>query len=54
MEATIPTSQRESNERLLAGVGGSGAQGLTANEVGLFGGDENVLKLGRGDGCTTL
>lgn len=33
---------------------GSGAQGLTANKVGFFGGDENVLKLGRGDGYTTL
>lgn len=30
-------------------------KGVTANGCGVsFGGDENVLELNRGDGCTTL
>ena len=31
-----------------------GRKGVAANEYGVsFGGDENVLELDRGDGCTT-
>lgn len=34
---------------------GEGRLGVTANEYGVsFWGDENILKLGDGNGCTTL